>query len=98
VGLNEGRGAIVSGIISLSHMLGLQVVAEGVDSQPQLDFLRQQGCDRIQGFLLSKPLSAEDFAGLLKAGGGAVSAAMTTPDQAATPATSHAKPDPGKDP
>ncbi|WP_271411436.1 putative bifunctional diguanylate cyclase/phosphodiesterase [Pseudomonas sp. Q1-7] len=55
---------IVQAIIGMAHTLHLQVVAEGVENHEQLDFLRDQGCDFIQGYLLSKPLpltAVEDF-------------------------------------
>ncbi|MCS6193339.1 EAL domain-containing protein [Shewanella baltica] len=58
--------AITSAIIALAHSLDLNVVAEGVETQEQLNFLAMQGCDQVQGFLLSKPLSAADFLTLLK--------------------------------
>lgn len=48
-------------IISLAHSLGRTVVAEGVETQAQLDFLREQGCDAIQGYLFSRPVPAADF-------------------------------------
>jgi diguanylate cyclase (GGDEF)-like protein/PAS domain S-box-containing protein len=52
--------AITSAIITLAHSLELNVVAEGVETHEQLEFLRQGGCDQVQGFLLSKPLSVVD--------------------------------------
>lgn len=52
--------AMTSAIIALAHSLELNVVAEGVETQEQLNFLALQGCDQVQGFLLSKPLSAKD--------------------------------------
>ncbi|AZG71920.1 EAL domain-containing protein [Shewanella livingstonensis] len=57
--------AITSAIITLAHSLELNVVAEGVETQAQLNFLREGGCDQVQGFLLSKPLSAADCMVLL---------------------------------
>jgi len=57
--------AIVRTIISMSHNLGLSVIAEGVETQRQLDFLRAQHCDEIQGYLLSVPLPAAQVTGLL---------------------------------
>ncbi|HSY29088.1 MAG TPA: EAL domain-containing protein, partial [Burkholderiaceae bacterium] len=58
--------AIVRTIIAMSHNLGLSVIAEGVESDLQLDFLRAQHCDEIQGYLLSVPVSAAQMTGLLK--------------------------------
>ncbi|WP_435805415.1 EAL domain-containing protein [Shewanella psychromarinicola] len=57
--------AITSAIITLAHSLELKVVAEGVETQAQLNFLREGGCDQVQGFLLSKPLNAVDCLVLL---------------------------------
>jgi EAL domain-containing protein (putative c-di-GMP-specific phosphodiesterase class I) len=54
--------AIATAVIALAHGLRLNVVAEGVENQAQLDFLRRQGCDQIQGYLLSRPLDADAFA------------------------------------
>ena len=46
----------------MSHSLGLTVVAEGVETQAQLEYLRTRGCDECQGYLFSKPLPAAQFA------------------------------------
>ena len=46
-------------MISMAHKLGYQVVAEGVEVQHQLDYLLDAGCDYLQGYLLSRPLSRE---------------------------------------
>ena len=45
----------------MAHSLGLSVVAEGVETQSQLDFLRQEGCDVVQGYLISRPGPADDI-------------------------------------
>ncbi len=57
---------IVITLIRLAHSLKLRVVAEGVETQSQLHFLRQHGCDEIQGYLCSPPLRAADFSAFMK--------------------------------
>jgi EAL domain-containing protein (putative c-di-GMP-specific phosphodiesterase class I) len=52
---------IIKAIISIAKTLQLSVIAEGVEVQEQLDFLRNQGCDEIQGYFYSKPISIKDF-------------------------------------
>ena len=57
---SEDDTAIASAIIGMARTLGLKVVAEGVEEPAQLEFLRAQKCDEVQGFLFSKPLNAGD--------------------------------------
>lgn len=57
---------LVSGVIEMSHNLGMRVVAEGVELQSQLDILKELGCDEVQGFFYSQPVPAEDFRVLLE--------------------------------
>ncbi|MDQ2697038.1 MAG: EAL domain-containing protein [Pseudomonadota bacterium] len=54
--------AIAVTVIAMAHAMKLRVVAEGVETQEQLDFLRAHGCDEVQGFYLSRPLPAGEFA------------------------------------
>ncbi len=56
---------LVEAIISMAHALGLKVVAEGVETQAQLDFLRERDCDFVQGHLLSPPLPQAGFEALI---------------------------------
>ncbi len=53
--------AIVSAIVSMARSLGFQTIAEGVETPAQLAFLRDQGCDEMQGYLFSRPLDAQAF-------------------------------------
>lgn len=66
-GLGDGTedAAIIQAIISMAHSLGLKVVAEGVENQSQLEFLRSHGCDEVQGYLISRPIEATAMAGIL---------------------------------
>ncbi|MFO7602344.1 MAG: EAL domain-containing protein [Gammaproteobacteria bacterium] len=57
--------AIVRAIITMAHSLGDRVVAEGVETQDQMEFLRANDCDAMQGYLLSRPLPAAEFQTLL---------------------------------
>ena len=62
---NSADSEIVSTIIKTAEILGIAVVVEGIETQAQLDFLRQLDCDYLQGFLLGKPMSIEDIDALL---------------------------------
>ncbi|HWA12785.1 MAG TPA: PAS domain S-box protein [Burkholderiales bacterium] len=65
ISTDKDDAAIVGAIVAMARSLELQVIAEGVESEQQLDFLRKLGCDEFQGYLYSKPIPAADFAGLL---------------------------------
>ena len=57
--------AIVRSTIALAHSLGMRILAEGVETEPQLRFMARYGCDQIQGYLLGRPASAEELQQLL---------------------------------
>ena len=60
--LTEGKGRILlSSIIQLAHNMGLVVLAEGVESEEQLAFLQQNGCDALQGYLWGKPMQLSEW-------------------------------------
>ncbi|MFZ2162095.1 MAG: EAL domain-containing protein [Sideroxyarcus sp.] len=64
---DESDAAIIRSIISLGHRLNLRVIAEGVETQEQLDFLRIRGCDEMQGYFYARPMPAAEFAGFFTA-------------------------------
>lgn len=66
ISTDPNDAAITTAIIALAHNLKLNVIAEGVETQDGLTFLRDNGCDQIQGYLFSKPLPADDFYQWLK--------------------------------
>ncbi|WPJ98778.1 EAL domain-containing protein [Pseudomonas putida] len=67
--------AIVSAIVALGQALGLRIVAEGVETDKQQDFLTRLGCDSLQGYLLGQPVPAEQFMSKLQAMGPELTAA-----------------------
>ena len=67
--------AIVRSIIAMAHNLGLEVIAEGVETVAQAAFLRAEKCEELQGYLYSKPLSAADFEAYLRENGDHICAA-----------------------
>lgn len=67
------HAAIAGAIISMAHGLKLEVIAEGVETQQQLAFLRGKSCDKMQGYLFSKPVPPESFSELLLEGRGPLS-------------------------
>jgi diguanylate cyclase (GGDEF)-like protein/PAS domain S-box-containing protein len=66
VAVSESDAAIVSAVIGIARSLHLQVIAEGVETEEQLAFLRRGRCDAAQGYLFSRPVSAEKFGRLLQ--------------------------------
>ncbi len=67
-GLGDAAGdsAIAVAIIAMAHSLGHTVIAEGVENEAQVEFLRAQGCDEMQGYFFSRPLPGEQFVEFLR--------------------------------
>jgi diguanylate cyclase (GGDEF)-like protein/PAS domain S-box-containing protein len=64
--VNPRDAAITAAVISMANSLNLKVIAEGVENEEQMSFLRAHHCDEIQGYYFSKPLEADDFAKKLR--------------------------------
>ena len=65
LGAGQGNASIVRSTIELGHSLGLRLVAEGVEDESSLALVRRWGCDQVQGYLVSRPMPAEDVPGWL---------------------------------
>jgi len=63
---DEEDAAIVRSTIAMAHALGMKTIAEGVETKEQLEFLRGEGCDAVQGYLFSKPLPADEVSAHIK--------------------------------
>jgi EAL domain-containing protein (putative c-di-GMP-specific phosphodiesterase class I) len=61
IGLQASDSAVIDTIIGLGRSLGLEVIAEGVETAEQRDFLAEHGCERCQGYLFGKPMAIEAF-------------------------------------
>ena len=72
---NDDARVIVTGVVALGHALGLTVVAEGVETEGQLEMLETFGCDIVQGYLLARPLPEDASRRLLAEGVRVASAA-----------------------
>ena len=66
VAVNPDDAAITTAIISMAKSLNLKVIAEGVENEAQMAFLQARQCDEIQGYYLSKPLSAAEVVATLR--------------------------------
>jgi EAL domain-containing protein (putative c-di-GMP-specific phosphodiesterase class I) len=64
--IDPESAAISRAIIAMAHNLNLRAIAEGVETEEQLEYLRLHGCDEIQGFYISPPLTARDLERLLR--------------------------------
>jgi EAL domain-containing protein (putative c-di-GMP-specific phosphodiesterase class I) len=65
LGRNVQSAAIVRAVIGLGHGLGVSLVAEGVETQEQLDFLVDEGCDAVQGYLIGMPAPIDQYPALV---------------------------------
>ncbi len=63
---NANDAAIALSVISLAHNLNMRVIAEGVETREQVEFLTARGCDEMQGYYFSRPIGTEAFTALLR--------------------------------
>lgn len=66
INTDPNDAAIVRAIVQMAHTLNLDVIAEGVENEAMLKHVRESGCDEVQGYFFSKPLSANDFAAFMQ--------------------------------
>ena len=64
--LTEKNRKVITSVVTLAKSLNLETVSEGVETQTQVDFLKELGCDMIQGFFYYKPMCCEQFEEILK--------------------------------
>ena len=65
--IDEKGASFVVAIITMGHQLGFEVIAEGVEEEQQVDVLRDEGCDLIQGYVWGKPMPLDDIYNLVNA-------------------------------
>ena len=84
---NHSDAVIARATINLGHSLGLEVIAEGVETEDQYEYLRAEGCDVVQGYLFGKPMAPDDLAAVLRySGPGGSVAAGRLPEGVGVPA------------
>jgi len=66
IGTDENSGVIARAVTTLGHSFGMEITAEGVETEDQLSFLRSLGCDEIQGYFFSRPLPGQELEAFLK--------------------------------
>ena len=66
--VNEKSRQILKNVINLAKDLGMQTLTEGVETKEQYDFLRENGCEKLQGYLFSKPVARNEFEAMLDNG------------------------------
>jgi EAL domain-containing protein (putative c-di-GMP-specific phosphodiesterase class I) len=64
-GSDPVNSALVAAVISMGHALGLEVTAEGVETEAELKYLRAQNCDRAQGWYFGKPVPSSELSAIL---------------------------------
>ncbi len=69
IDVNQADRELINAAIAMAHGLRLKVVAEGIETEEQLDYLNQLGCDYGQGYLFSKPVTADEIEKMLNTGG-----------------------------
>ena len=94
--MNQGDSAIVRAVLGLARNLNLKVLAEGIENIEQLEFLRAEGCDEIQGYLIGRPMPAEQFVKVLASTAPLIGLSATRPgmqrnDSIALHSAMHAK-------
>lgn len=78
---NDSKGIIIRAIVAMAHSLGLSIIAEGVETVEQLNFLRNHRCEEVQGFYFSRPLPVDKFTELISSTVSfEVSACLQSPD------------------
>ncbi|MGY6275487.1 EAL domain-containing protein [Methylomonas sp. MgM2] len=78
---NPSDAAIVRAVVGMAHSLGMRVIAEGVETEGQLGFLRGVGCEEIQGYYFSRPLPGNEFTALLRESRGIPPAKVDKPER-----------------
>ena len=66
IGTNAKNDNIIISVIDLAHRLDMKVIAEGVETREQADFLKENGCDFFQGYYFSRPVPQDQFEALLE--------------------------------
>ena len=66
IGLGAGSEAITKAVVTLGHSLGMEVTAEGAETEAQVEYLRSIDCDEIQGYFYSKPVAVDEFPDLVR--------------------------------
>jgi len=66
--MNNSSEALIETMLAMAKRLALDVIAEGIEIQEQLDYLKKNNCDYAQGYLIGNPMSCEDFDCFLKKG------------------------------